>query len=120
MVESADDVARRLTSQEFVSALDGWRAAHPKATLREIELAVDEQLAKVRAELVSDLAQRSALQDISQLPDAERPWCERCREPLISRGKRRRTLKGPGNEEVSLDRSYAVCPRCDLGLFPPR
>lgn len=120
MAESSEEIARGLASQEFVAALDIWRAAHPKATLREIELAVDEQLAAVRAEKVAELAQRSALQDITELPVDERPRCEHCKTPLVSRGRRRRTLKGPGEHLVSLDRSYAVCPSCDLGLFPPR
>ena len=120
MAESSEEIARLLGSQTFRLALDGWREAHPHATLREIELAVDEELATLRAELVSDLAQRSPLRDIAALPVDERPRCEQCQTPLVPRGRRRRTLKGPGDQQVSLDRSYAVCPRCDLGLFPPR
>lgn len=120
MTESSEEIARGLASLEFKSKLDEWRAAHPKATLREIEAAVDEQMAKVRAEMVGELARRSALADLAALAPEERPRCERCRVPLVASGRRRRRLKGPGDEEVTLDRSYAVCPRCDLGLFPPR
>lgn len=88
--------------------------------MREIELAVDEQLAAVRAEKVAELALRSPLQDIAALPQDERPRCERCQTVLIARGRQRRSLKGPGDQSVSLERSYALCPSCDLGLFPPR
>ena len=120
MGESSEDIAKSLVSERFRSSLDAWREAHPRATLREIELAVDGELAALRAEMVSDLAQRSPLRDMASLPVDERPKCEQCHMPLVARGKRRRTLKGPGDQEVSLDRSYAACPRCDLGFFPPR
>lgn len=116
MAESPEEVS----SEQLKVELDAWRQAHPRATLLEIELAVDEQLAKLRAGLVTDLAQQSPLRDIAELPPDERPKCEQCGLPLIARGKRRRRLKGPGDQEVSLERSYAVCPRCDLGVFPPR
>lgn len=119
-MESSEEIARGFASLEFKSRLDLWRTAHPRATLREIEAAIDEELARVRAEMVGRLASRSPLQDIAALPLEERPRCERCHVPLLASGKRRRKLKGPGGEEASLDRSYAVCPRCDLGLFPPR
>lgn len=120
MGESSREIAKGLASQQFVSALDAWRAAHPKATMREIEIAVDEELAAVRAEMVGELAQRSPLRDIAGLAEDERPRCEQCRLPLISRGTRPRRLKGPRDREVVLERSYGVCPRCELGLFPPR
>lgn len=120
MAESSEEMPKLPSFGPFELALEAWRAAHPHATLREIELAVDEQLAMLRAEVVSDLAQRSPLRDIAALPVDERPKCEQCQTTLVPRGRRRRTLKGPGDQLVSLDRSYAVCPRCDLGVFPPR
>ena len=120
MSESSADVATDLASDQFRERLDSWRAAHPRATMREIELAIDEQLAALRADLVTDLSQRSPLRDISSMAEDERPRCERCQTPLIARGKQRRRLRGPGDQLATLDRSYAVCPRCDLGVFPPR
>lgn len=120
MTQSSSEIARALASNEFQSRLDCWRDAHPRATLLEIERAIDEQLAAVRAELVAELAQRSPLRDIAAMAPDERPRCETCHVPLISKGRQRRTLKGPGDKGATLDRSYAACPRCDLGLFPPR
>jgi hypothetical protein len=120
MAKFSEEIAKQFASEPFRSVLEAWREAHPRATLREIELAVDEQLARLRAEIVSDLAQRSPLRDIAALAVDERPRCEHCQTSLVPRGRRRRTLKGPGDQRVSLDRSYAVCPRCELGLFPPR
>lgn len=120
MAESSEEIARFLASESVEGWLRSWREAHPQATMREIELAVDERLAMLRAKLVSDLAMQSRLRDIAALPADQRPRCERCGETLLSTGKRRRRMKGPGDQEVILDRSYAVCPRCDLGVFPPR
>lgn len=120
MAESSEGIARLLASESVEGWLRSWREEHPHATMREIELAVDERLAMLRAKLVSEMAMQSPLRDIAALPTDQRPRCERCGEALVSTGKRRRRMKGPGDQEVLLDRSYAVCPRCDLGVFPPR
>ena len=40
-----------------------WRAAHPRATWAEIEAAVDERLAGLRARLLADSAQASPAAD---------------------------------------------------------
>ena len=42
-----------------------WRAAHPKATLSEIEEALDERLNQVRARVLADLALASAAADVA-------------------------------------------------------
>ena len=41
-----------------------WRAAHPKATLSEIETALDEQLNRLRARMLADLALASTAADV--------------------------------------------------------
>lgn len=120
VAESSEGIARLFASESVEGWLRLWREEHAHATMREIELAVDERLAMLRAKLVSEVAMQSPLRDVAALPAEQRPRCERCGEALVSMGKRRRRMKGPGDQEVILERSYAVCPRCDLGVFPPR
>jgi hypothetical protein len=101
-------------------ALRAWRALHPRATFREIEDAVEEEMRRVRGKLVEELAATGTMQDLSQVPAEERPRCDACGAVLQARGQRRRTLRDAGGQAVHLRRSYAVCPTCKVGLFPPR
>jgi ribosomal protein S27AE len=96
-----------------------WRAAHPQATFSEIEAALDERLNQVRARVLADLALASAAADLTAESAAERPRCERCGAVLHARGTSDRTLLTQGGAEVRLRRSYATCPRCGDGAFPP-
>jgi RNase P subunit RPR2 len=106
-------------TEEVLSALAEWRVQHPRATLREIEQVVDERLSGVRARMVEEMALRSAQRDVGVLPAAERPVCARCGTRLEARGRQTRRLITTQQREVRLDRSYAVCPTCGGGLFPP-
>src|SRR4051812_17728550 len=101
------------------SGMADWRAAHPKATLSEIEEALDERLNRLRARMLADLALASAAADVRGSSQEERPRCERCGTMLHARGPSERTLLTQGGAEVRLDRSYAACPRCGGGSFPP-
>lgn len=102
-------------SEEVYSGLADWRAAHPRATLAEIEAAVEERLAKLRARLVERAALASAATDLR-----ERPACPTCGGRLQARGTHKRRLTVPGDRVVELERTYAGCPRCGTGFFPPR
>ena len=101
------------------SGLADWRAAHPKATLNEIEAALDERLDRMRARLLGDLALASAAADVREASAAERPRCERCGVMLQARGQSERTLLTQGGAEVPLRRTYVACPQCGDGTFPP-
>ena len=101
---------------ERFAALDAWRQAHPRATWSEIETAIDAQLGPLRAQVLGDTVLAS---DAAQLR-GERPRCPRCGERLEAAGVRRRTLRGEQDVALALDRTYARCPRCGGGLFPPR
>jgi uncharacterized protein with PIN domain len=79
------------------ASLDAWRQAHPKATWAEIETASD----------ATDLR-------------GERPVCPDCGARLAPAGPRRRTLRGEQDVALDLERTYARCPTCGRGLFPPR
>jgi hypothetical protein len=96
-----------------------WRAAHPKATFSEIEAALDERLNQVRARVLADLALASAAADVTASSGAERPRCERCGIERQARGASERTLLTQGGAAVRLERTYAACPTCGDGTFPP-
>ena len=101
------------------SGMADWRAAHPKATLSEIEDALDERLNRLRARMLADLALASTAADVRAVTGEERPRCERCGAVLQARGPSERTLLTQGGAAVRLQRSYAACPACGDGSFPP-
>ncbi len=101
-------------SEEVYSGMADWRAAHPRATFAEIEAAVEERLAGLRARLLERAALASAATDLS-----ERPACPTCGGRVQARGKHKRRLTVSGDQEVELERTYAACPQCGSGLFPP-
>jgi len=57
-----EDLQERWKAQgeEIFAAVAQWRAAHPQATLAEIEHAVDEQMNRLRARMIEQAAQASA------------------------------------------------------------
>ena len=109
----------RETAESVWTGMADWRAAHPKATFSEIEAALDERLNQVRARVLADLAMASVSADLAGAAPEERPRCERCGDVLQSRGQDDRTLLTQGGAEVRLRRTYATCPRCGGGSFPP-
>jgi hypothetical protein len=96
-----------------------WRAAHPKATFSEIEAALDERLNALRARVLADLALASTAADLQAASTQERPRCAACGTVLQARGQSDRGLLTQGGAEVRLRRSYATCPSCGEGVFPP-
>ena len=105
---------------EVMIGMKEWRLQHPRATFREIEAALDERWAKMRARMLQDLALSSAAAKVSEEEQAERPRCPKCDGPLEARGEQSRTLTTNYNQPVKLTRSYTYCPACEAGLFPPR
>lgn len=107
------------TSDEVLSGMIEWRLQHPKATLREIEQAVEERLGQLRAQMVQDTASSSSSRQWNRQPQ-ERPRCPECGTELVSRGKHTRRLEARGGHQIALERSYGSCPTCGGGFFPPR
>lgn len=103
-----------------VLGMSQWRAAHPKATLREIEDAVDAQINQLRAQLIEELVHLGEGEEWSEGPAEARPRCERCGALLVARGKQTRYVQTNGGEAIKLERQYGTCPQCGQGLFPPR
>lgn len=104
---------------EVMTGMKEWRLQHPKATFQEIESALDERLARVRARMLQDIALASKAADVSEESEGERSRCPKCGGAMEARGKQSRTLTTSYNQPVTLARSYAYCPACDAGLFPP-
>jgi hypothetical protein len=108
-------------SGEVARELTDWRAAHPKATLAEIEQAVLEAMSRWQAQVLSDLAHASGAADLAATPPTERPSCPSCGGALEPRGIREREVLTPRQAAaLRLRRSYGVCLACEAGLFPPR
>ena len=107
----------RAMSLEVIVGMQEWRTQHPKATLREIEQALDERLQRLRARMLQDTALASAAREWEAGSEAVR--CPHCGGEMEGRGKKERHLQTHGGEEVRLEREYGVCPVCGTGFFPP-
>lgn len=107
-------------ADEVMTGMKEWRLQHPKATFQQIEAALDEQLAKMRARMLQDLALASAAANVSNVREEERPRCPKCGHAMEARGEDTRSLTTNYDHTITLNRSYAVCPACGTGLFPPR
>ena len=119
MTSNADDALTPPSGLDIVTDMAAWRSSHPHATLAEIEAALDARLAALRTHLLSQTVAASPLTDWSTAPAAQRPTCPSCGATLRPRGKRARHLRTQGGE-LTLERTYGVCPNCGAGVFPPR
>lgn len=104
-------------SSEIITGMAEWRQQHPKATLREIEAALDERLEQLRAKMLEEAALLSQVRDWEEKEGA--PTCPDCGEVLEGRAKGERSLQTHGRQEIRLERQYGVCPKCGQGFFPP-
>ena len=120
MSHPIDEQAWQRMSAEIMRGMHEWRAAHPKATLREMEQELDHRWVRVRARMLEDMALASGAADWTTTPAGQPPACPDCGQPLQPRGTDLRTLQTHGGQDVILERQYASCPACGAGLFPPR
>jgi hypothetical protein len=109
----------REIAEDVLTGMKEWRLQHPKATLREIEAALDERLSRVRARMLQDLALASVTADLGTVGTDERPRCRSCGVSLEARGQQTRQLTTYHDRTITLTRDYAACPTCGDGLFPP-
>jgi predicted RNA-binding Zn-ribbon protein involved in translation (DUF1610 family) len=120
MADTLEQRAWTELSARVHEELAAWRAAHPRATLTQIEAAVAEATRRLQAQYLRDLVAASSSTDLAALPEAARPRCPACGGRLAPRGQQERAVLTPGQvEPVRLRRSYAVCSACGAGLFPP-
>lgn len=106
-------------SDEVITQMKEWRLQHPRATFQEIETALDERLARLRARMLEDAALVSRTADLTTIPEEERLVCPHCGTRLELRGHPTRELLTNHDQTIELKRSYAVCPHCQWGVFPP-
>ena len=106
-------------SQEISSRVATWRVEHPRATMAEIEQAVEEQISLLRAQMIQEAAQASTASEGKT--ESEQPLpCPECGRQMQRRGRRQRHLQTQRDREVILTRAYLSCPHCGYGFFPPR
>ena len=110
----------RESSEEVVSGVAEWREQHPKATLQEIEAALDERLGRLRARMLEDAALASQATDLRDTAMVDRPRCPKCGAAMKHQSWEKRDLLTHHGQTVTLNRSYALCPTCGEALFPPR
>lgn len=109
----------QVLSQGVINGMREWRLEHPKASLREIETALDERLSALRAQMLKDAALASDAADWQEAPGDQQPRCCECGTALTARGMEVRQVRTQGDQTLHLERRYGVCPRCQRGLFPP-
>lgn len=109
----------RERSEQVLGEMQAWRAAHPRATLAEIEAEAEARGGRLRARLVEDTALASPARDWTEPAGGERPRCPSCGHGLQARGLDTRRLTVPGDQPIALTRRYGTCPACGTGLFPP-
>jgi hypothetical protein len=105
-------------AEEAMAGMKEWRVEHPRATMVEIEEELDQRLAKLRVQMLTDTALASESTEITEKGEAERALCPACGKALEARGKQERLLTSQHNQVVKLERSYGVCPHCEAGFFP--
>ena len=114
------DGAWREDFEAASTAVAQWRREHPRATLTEIEDALDERLHAVRGRMLEEMVLVSGAAVFAGAEEGERPRCPGCGDCLVSLGVAERRLMTTGGREVRLRRAYGRCPSCGTELFPPR
>lgn len=119
MAMAWDETKWEALAAEAFLGMREWRLQHPKATFKEIEQALDARLGALRARMLQDVALASAAADVGATRAADRPPCPACGGRLAARGQDTRAVLTAHGQRVTLARSYAGCPACGAGLFPP-
>jgi len=118
MARALNEALWRQLTEEIMLGMPEWRNQHSKASLREIETELDARLSRARARLLEDLALASTAATWQEAARLQSPTCPECGSPLDERGSQRRTLLTHAGQELTLERSYRVCPECGSRLFP--
>ena len=92
--------------EQVVGGVRAWRAAHPRATFREIAEAIDAELSPLRAQMLAETAATSPAARFTEESGEDRPGCGACGGQLIGRGRRRRRVTTRGDAPVELEREY--------------
>ena len=104
---------------EASERMEQWRRENRKVSLRAIEKEVDGELARVRAQMIQDLALESEMADIRGKRREEGVKCPECGAVVKANGQERRRLVTDYEVEIDLERSKAKCSGCGVSFFPP-
>lgn len=107
-------------SEEILVDMDDWQKSNSDATFLEIEEKSRELVSKLEAALIEKVVLEREEESWKGTEGGERPTCLTCHIPLVSRGKRMRSVQGAQGREIRLKRTYGTCPNCGTGFFPPR
>lgn len=98
---------------EMAQKAVAWQAAHPRATLEELE----EALLQLRAEFSQQLAQ-VLLEHREATRPVPGPRCPQCGQEMHYKGAK--PLHPPTTlGDLAFERGYYYCSECDQGIFPP-
>ena len=117
MGKPIDRAAWNEEAERQFAEIAAWRAAHPAASLDDIEEAIEARLSSLRARLLTDTVQTSAKTDLGDGEQRER--CPTCGTRLQRRGHARREVQTAEGAVIPIERAYGTCPRCRAGVFPP-
>jgi hypothetical protein len=98
---------------EIIQRIKQWNRDNPKATLTEIEEAVDAELSKLRRHLVEGITEGRPARTQSEAN------CPNCRANMVRNGQKKRVLRSKGSEKLTLNRQQMRCLECGMTLFPP-
>lgn len=98
---------------ELTCKMSQWQQAHPKATLTEIEEAVEAELAQLRKHIVEEMV-REKEAATRVVPD-----CPQCGQKMVKNGQRKRKLVSKEGQTLELNRQQWRCLACGATLFPP-
>ena len=115
-----DETPFKELSDQILREMNAWNASHPQATFLQIEEKARELVSQLEAHLIQASALEREPEEWSQGEPSQRPSCPRCQVPLLSRGKRLRHVQATAGRDIQLRRTYATCPQCGTGFFPPR
>jgi hypothetical protein len=87
-MSSGKEISWRELQEKVNQNMQQWRKEHPKATLKEIEIALDQQMGMLRARMLEKLATDSPS---AQPSSEEGAACSNCETPLQNRGKKKTT-----------------------------
>jgi hypothetical protein len=104
-------------AEEILSGMGAWRLAHPKATFAEIELETNRRMGEMRARLLAEVAQQSAL--VAGGEGEARAPCPQCGGATRRNGKRTRRLTTQQEQTIELERQQLRCGQCGHTFFPP-
>ena len=99
--------------EEMERQIKQWRQENPKATLTEIENAIDKELAKIRQSTLEELVQERGAKE------TEVYSCPNCQTEMVGNGYKKRTLGTKEGQTITLKRQQLRCLKCGMTLFPP-